>query len=237
MASITNSPNYVPLNELEKYCRGTLDVIRKFNEVHHPVSFVSIATFIGYLSRLAYGSNVQHGDSDSECYKNFIKIFMPRYAGICDQMYSTLRCGLVHAMSFCGEIPVSNNLNKANSNNYRTHWMNQTTPVSVFPEVSIYHKMPTGLEKEYCNGLWRNKITGSYIIIANKLCNEVENAIDMLFYGTTHDAEQARRNAELFIKIQRPILDDNAVGEYVCYPTRNVANKTQIEQAFLAHHP
>lgn len=80
------------------YCLKRLEEIRLINQLFPvPSSVVTIAAFMGYLSLIAFGSNVLSGE-DGRCFKSFVREFLPRY----DQelMYSTFRCGIVHAMSF-----------------------------------------------------------------------------------------------------------------------------------------
>lgn len=92
---------------LQLYCEGQLDAIQRMNEfesLHTPASFVAIAAFIGYLSRLAYGSNRGH-DPDAKFYIKFITdvlgVVKSDYRAIATDMYYVFRCGLVHAYSFC----------------------------------------------------------------------------------------------------------------------------------------
>jgi len=91
---------------LQEYCEGQLDAIRRINGIgslHTPASFVVIGAFIGYLSRLAYGTNRKR-DPDATFYIKFITDVLGAvksdYKAIATDMYYVFRCGLVHAYSF-----------------------------------------------------------------------------------------------------------------------------------------
>ena len=115
--------------EIQEYCENQLDVIRRINadkRFQTPVSFVCIAAFIGYLSRLAYGTNSLN-DSDSQIYIRFVKNILGNvkndYRAIADDLYFVFRCGIVHSMSFkppCGaKVPICN---MAISHDPKTQW-------------------------------------------------------------------------------------------------------------------
>lgn len=90
--------DYSTPDGIKTYCLNRLNEIRLINQLFPvPSSVVTIAAFMGFLSLLAFGSNALNG-LDARCFKSFIRQFLPRYnPGL---MYSTFRCGIVHAMSF-----------------------------------------------------------------------------------------------------------------------------------------
>ena len=115
--------------EIQEYCENQLEVIRQINgdkRFQTPVSFVCIAAFIGYLSRLAYGKNCIH-DSDSQIYTRFVTEILGcvknDYKAIANDLYFVFRCGIVHSMSFkppCGaKEPICN---IAISHDPKTQW-------------------------------------------------------------------------------------------------------------------
>ena len=102
--------NTKPLwEDVRDYCEERLKEIKSINDdkCHQcPSAVVCIATFIGYLSRLAFGTNVAGDRHDGQWFKDFVKKYMPpKYHAHADLLYGTFRCGLVHAMSFDDEIP------------------------------------------------------------------------------------------------------------------------------------
>ena len=115
--------------EIQEYCENQLDVIRQIcgdKRFQTPVSFVCIAAFIGYLSRLAYGNNRAH-DNDSKMYKDFVEEVMGAsksdYKIIADELYYVFRCGIVHSMSFTPPVDASTpKCNIAISHDPQTKW-------------------------------------------------------------------------------------------------------------------
>ena len=95
--------DFSKLNDVQEYCKDRLEEIRAINEKSRtPSGFVCMAAFIGFLSNLASGKAEIGSDKDN--YVNFAINYMN---GLCpdqaraEELYKTLRCGLLHAMSFC----------------------------------------------------------------------------------------------------------------------------------------
>lgn len=182
-------------DEIKDYCQERLKEIRAINDApigRKPSGFVCIAAFIGFLSRLAYGTNLQrdHGN-DGKWFRKFVKNFMPKYGAQAGLMYSTFRCGIVHAMSFDPEISVGrdaylqdpNNSNRGGAELYITHTLNEQTLGCCNGEV--LHKMPG---------------ENSYVLVASVLCDDIKRAINTMF-----DNVAVRCNSEKFVRVQRLI--------------------------------
>ena len=115
--------------QIQEYCEDQLDVIRRINGIaslHTPVSFVCIAAFIGYLSRLVYGNNKAH-DQDAKMYIRFVTDIMGSiksdYGKIANDLYYVFRCGIVHSMSFRPPVDASTpTCNIAISHDVQTKW-------------------------------------------------------------------------------------------------------------------
>lgn len=112
--SMAKDYDFSKLNDVQEYCIDRLEEIRAINEISQtPSGFVCIAAFIGFLSNLASGK-AEIG-SDKANYVNFAMKYM---SGLCpdqakaEELYEVLRCGLLHAMSFClpfcsGKMPLT----------------------------------------------------------------------------------------------------------------------------------
>ena len=166
-----------------RYCKDQLDVIRQINartEFQTPVGFVAIATFMGYLSRLAYGENKAH-ENDKVIYIRFVNNILSQvfsgYQAISTQMYSTFRCGIVHAMSFTPALDASEE--------------NASIAISHDNETK---RTDTSFCVETRGGV-------AYTVLnASDLANDIEKAIDIIF---SNDA--LAEHALTFVKIQPPI--------------------------------
>ena len=170
--------------KIQEYCENQLDVIRQINECEKfktPVSFVCIAAFIGYLSRLSYGNN-RARDNDAEMYKNFVKEVMGAsksdYKTIAEELYSVFRCGIVHSMSFTPPVDTSTpKCNIAISHDPRKIW-----------------ESGRGFYKENKHGIeWT-------VLNANDLILDLSKAISHMFSDVT-----LRRHAIKFAEKQLPI--------------------------------
>lgn len=163
------SYNFTQTDEIKRYCLDRLEEIRVINEVFHvPSGFVCIAAFIGFLSRLAYGTNKKHRE-DASTFMGFVKKFMPSYDA--EDMYSTLRCGIVHAMSFHPAFANGRPSDKP------------TSPLSP-PVYSITHSESwTNLAQSTTNGIGRG-------IQSAALCNDIENAIKSMFDDPLNQIER-----------------------------------------------
>ena len=125
----TTNNHLLSKSAIQQYCKDQLDVIRRINGIESlktPVSFMCIAAFIGFLSRLAYGNNKAH-DNDSQMYIKFVTNIMGvikcDYKTIAGDLYYVFRCGIVHSMSF--KPPVDASMPKHNiaiSHDTQTKW-------------------------------------------------------------------------------------------------------------------
>lgn len=173
-------------DDIKRYCLDRLEEIRFINKVFHvPSGFVCIAAFIGFLSRLAYGNNVERQTSDSASYRAFITNFMPqKYNGTELPLYKAFRCGIVHAMSFDSEYADIPSRMKTLSRGGR----NDTA------QIVITHD-PVGTSSQ---GL-------SLTLNATDFCDDVEKAIHQLFSDPV-----CLQNAKQFMTCQRPIQKNPA---------------------------
>ena len=163
------SYDFTQTKEIKGYCLDRLKEIRVINEVFHvPSGFVCIAAFIGFLSLLAYGTNKKSGE-DHTCFTRFVKKFMTNYAG--EKMYSTFRCGIVHAMSFYPAYEKGRPSDKP---------IQQLAP----PPYSITHSAAwPNLAPSSTNG-------GGLGIQAAALCNDIENAVNAMFDDPNNKSER-----------------------------------------------
>jgi hypothetical protein len=183
--------------DVKDYCIKRLDEIRGINEGHPcPSAFVCIAAFMGFLSRLAFGTNIKGDHKDGEWFKKFIQCYMPaKYHAknfAQDQqslMYNIFRCGIVHAMSFDCEI----------SENRTTYLAEQDWQMRKAPQLFIAHDSNLS---PYCDGE-RLKDFGkpnSYVLVASVLCDDLRKAINKMF-----ESNSVKANSVEFVHVQRPI--------------------------------
>lgn len=182
--------------DIEKYCNDRLQEIRTINEGHHcPSAFVCIAAFMGFLSRLAFGTNLAQAREDGVCFRAFVQKYMPQkyhVSPIPDLLYKTFRCGIVHAMSFDPEILESNRTVYLANNNGGTQGL---------PKLAIAHD--TNLSG-FCNGgqLQTHHQPGMYVLVADVLCDDLSSAIKKMFQDPA-----VQNNSEEFVRVQRPIQE------------------------------
>ena len=176
--------------QIQQYCLDRLNEIRSINRSHRcPSAFVCIAAFMGFLSRLAYGDNVQRSVSDGTAFKAFVSNFMPQYRGYENELYKTFRCGIVHAMSFDPEYSDVPSRMADLSSGGRTG----------NASIAITHSHTNFLPSPYATV--SNPIAGSIMTLnADELCNDIESAIKALFADPTYC-----KKAEEFVACQRPI--------------------------------
>lgn len=177
--------------DVKDYCESRLQEIREINKGYScPSAFVCIAAFIGFLSRLAFGTNLAQTGSDHSCFCTFVRKYMPpKYNPVSELLYKTFRCGLVHAMSFDPEITDSRAVYLAH-NRGGTHG---------YAKLAITHD--TNL-CSLCSGgqLQKDTQTGMYVLVADVLCDDLSSAIDNMFKD-----QAVRNNSEEFVRVQRPI--------------------------------
>lgn len=177
--------------DARQYCKDRLDEIREINKHQNPSGFVCIAAFMGFLSRLAFGTNNKSSHADKKCFCDFIANFMPmKYRGHDDMMYRTFRCGIVHAMSFDDELAVDN----------VDFLKTQLQGVQGFSKLAITHSHQYD---SLCTGhQLRQDSNGMYVLVADILCNDIESAINAMFAD-----REVQKNCERFILCQRPISE------------------------------
>lgn len=120
--------NFSSWADVKQYCIDRLEEIKQINATSQtPSGFVCIAAFIGFLSNLASGK-AEFGH-DNKNYTEFAKNYMK---GLCPtkvtakQLYKTLRCGLLHSMSFspafkAGKMPSNHSHPRTNPSLAITH--------------------------------------------------------------------------------------------------------------------
>ena len=191
--------------EVKEYCFDRLEEIRRINDGHPcPSAFVCIAAFMGFLSRLAYGTNLQsdHG-SDGEWFRDFVTNFMPqKYSPQADLMYSTFRCGIVHAMSFDQEIP--RDYRDARSDYLESiGGVNRPTAKLAITHDARFIRLCGGGELLQYE---KDGKKGPYVLVASVLCDDIALAIDKMF-----DNRSVCKNCEEFVKVQR-LIDGSVVS-------------------------
>ena len=182
--------------DIKEYCLDRLAEIRRINDGHPcPSAFVCIAAFIGFLSRLAYGTNNVR-NRDHEIFVKFVQNFMPsKYTPHADQMYLTFRCGIVHAMSFD-----SGNIEKGID---CEAYLNSVGANRVAADLAITHSdelsyLCAGEDLLRCE--LKDGAQGPYVLVAKVLCDDIATAIDKMF-----DEKEIQDNSEGFVKVQRLI--------------------------------
>lgn len=181
--------------DVQAYCEKRLAEISAINDdpKHQcPSAFVCIAAFIGFLSRLASGTNMSKMREDGVCFKNFVKQHMPsKYQSedIADLLYKTFRCGIVHAMSFDPEISENRTVYLAKNNGY----------TSGYAKLAITHDRNWD---SLCNGtsLLKEPQSGMFVLTAHVLCDDIGNAIGEMFKDSA-----VQCNSEEYVRTQRPI--------------------------------
>lgn len=185
--------------DIREYCFDRLAEIRRINDGHPcPSAFVCIAAFIGFLSRLAYGTNNVH-DGDHDIFMKFVKNFMPtKYACFgshTDLMYFTFRCGIVHAMSFDPGIMDKRIGREAYLNSVGANLAVADLAISHSDELSHLCAGENILRCELKDGA-----QGPYVLVASVLCDDIRAAIEKMF-----DEKEIQDNSEGFVKVQRLI--------------------------------
>ena len=189
--------------DVRDYCNERLKEIKDINTHHQcPSAVVCIATFLGYLSRLAFGTNLASDHRDGQWFRDFIKSFMsPKYHAHADLIYSTFRCGLVHAMSFDDAIP-------NDPGNRAVYLEQQGGMTSGYSKLAITHDHAWD---RLCTGqtLQPFQDTHMYVLVAGVLCDDIVIAIDNMFRDVG-----VRRNCEEYVKCQRRIqcIDRSSVS-------------------------
>ena len=172
--------------EVKKYCIDRLAEIEMINHLSHtPSAFVCIASFIGFLSELAYGTN-ERRDKTGKKYMDFIERYLPKYKDYKQDMYETFRCGVVHSMSL-----------------YKQLKKNRAAAKKVaLPTVVITHDL--NYEKRSKVQKYTKDGFNAIIIFAFDLCEEIRSAIDIMF-NPNEKGNPAYSNSVEFVKYQKPI--------------------------------
>lgn len=157
---IAESADYSTVAGIWTYCQNRLKEISLINQLFPtPSSVVTVAAFMGFLSLLAFGSNALHGE-DGSCFKLFVQKFLPSYDP--ELMYSTFRCGIVHAMSFYPGLSAPRPSDAPTSKQY--------------PKLLVTHSQS-----------WQNLDAASYdgvsipVIQVAKLCDDLTTAVEVMF--------------------------------------------------------
>jgi len=195
-------------DEIKEYCKARLQEVECINHLSHtPSAIMAIAAFVGYLSRLAFWGRHQipgvtfgsHNliDQDEDAFNAFIVTFLKQYSSYCDVeqlsngqtrthywLYTVLRCGLVHSMSFYDK--------------WKPNAQNQLVSSLPKPHVLITHDSTySSPSRPLPYPHWG---TNSIVINAFDLCAALRVGIEDMF-----NDQDARTNAETFVKWQPPI--------------------------------
>ena len=110
----SGSPDSIPqtIDEVQDICNRYLDELREIVKIPSSFALTSLLGFVSFLSCLAYSKNMRHKKndnlmSDGEMFQTFVRKYMWRDSQGEDEikaLYSVLRCGLAHSMSFCDRI-------------------------------------------------------------------------------------------------------------------------------------
>lgn len=158
--------DFSQLNDVQEYCKDRLEEIRAINEkARTPSGFVCMAAFIGFLSNLASGKAEIGSDKD-----NYINFAMKYMSGLCpdraraEELYKVLRCGLLHAMSFClpfspGKMPLTRSQQPRRSKMSITH---DAVPAGSNPDVIsfdvLYQAVSLAIQKLFADSSVASKI-------------------------------------------------------------------------------
>lgn len=181
--------------DIQAYCEKRLAEISAINDdpQHQcPSAFVCIAAFMGFLSRLASGTNMSKQREDGACFKSLVRQFMPQKyqrEDIADLLYKTFRCGIVHAMSFDPEISENRTVYLAKNNGC----------TSGYAKLAITHDRKWD---SFCNGsnLIKETQSGMFVLTAHTLCEDIGKAIVQMFKDPA-----VQCNSEEYVRTQRPI--------------------------------
>lgn len=198
--------DFTKISEVLRYCYDRLAEIECINCVSHTISSIGcIAAFIGFLSRLIGGDNTRSGDKD--LFVQFVKEYMPvKYAGHEDLLYGTLRCGILHSMSFHDTIDSFQHQNKSM---YPTLLDCRKRLVVDDTVLEQFHAQSNKLLVDHdvapnINGKLRTTATGQYRLSAFELCKDVRLALDKVCTEATPNSPLEKRIFE-FVRIQVPI--------------------------------
>lgn len=202
----TSSYDFTKISEVLRYCYDRLAEIECINCVSHTVSSIGcIAAFIGFLSRLTGGDNTRLGDKD--LFVQFVKGYMPgKYAGHEDLLYGTLRCGVLHSMSFHDTIDSFQHQNKSM---YPMLLDCKKRLVVDDTELKRFHAQSNKLVVDHdvslgINGEFRTTTTKQYRLSAFELCCDVRLALDKVCKKATPNSPLEKQILE-FVRIQVPI--------------------------------
>ena len=201
-SSGTLSYDFSQILEVLRYCYDRLAEIECINCVSHTISSIGcIAAFIGFLSRLTGGDNTRSGDKD--LFVQFVKKYMPgKYAKHGDLLYRTLRCGILHSMSFHDTIDSFQHQNKSM---YPTLLDCRKRLVVDDTVLKQFHAQSNKLLVDHDATLGiRTTATGKYLLSAFELCHDVRLALDKVRKKTTPNSPLEKQILE-FVRIQVPI--------------------------------
>ena len=172
--------------EVKAYCIDRLAEIEMINHLSHtPSAFVCIASFICFLSELAYGTN-ERDNKTGEKYKDFIERYLPKYSDYKDDLYETFRCGMVHSMTLYKQLKDNREFIKKVD----------------LPTVVITHDLNYEMRAEIQK--YKKDGFNAIILFAFDLCEEIRAAIDIMFDPNEHD-NPAYTNSVEYVKYQKPI--------------------------------
>ena len=196
--------DFKKLDDVQRYCVDRLEEIECLNcNAHVPSAFGCIAAFIGFLSRLAFGNNARQGDK--KYFEDFIDQYMPKYSPYKAILYGTLRCGILHALSFHDTI---DDFAKQHYNGDVVKCRQDLAADDA--QLERFHKMSNQLLIDHrtisnTSGVSKNAQIGKVEISAFELCHDVEDAISALFSAAKADSA-LKSQILTFVRIQSPIV-------------------------------
>lgn len=207
-SSGTLSYDFSQILEVLRYCYDRLAEIECINCVSHTISSIGcIAAFIGFLSRLTEGDNTRL-KSDKNLFVQFVKKYMPgKYVGYEDLLYGTLRCGILHSMSFHDTIDSFQHQNKST---YPKMSDCRQRLVTDDAELKRFHAQSNKLVVDHndvtpnVSAKFRTTATKQYRLSAFELCCDVRLALDKVRKKATPNSPLEKQILE-FVRIQVPI--------------------------------
>jgi len=171
--------------QIKQYCEARLSEIRKVAQDGTPMGFLCLAAFVDFLAKLAEGK-----DKKRTGYKDLISNYFPvtyknfRFSSddkdLPDQFYHVFRCGILHGFSLYPD--------QANRSS------------KVVRTIVISHDGKEGGKTYSHLDNYTDRGFDAAILIADKLCDDINTAIQTMF---TYTSVQA--NSENWVRKQPPI--------------------------------
>ncbi len=212
----SGSPNSIPktIGEVQEICNRYLDELREIVKIPSSFALTSLLGFISFLSCLAYSKNMKKETdkdgilSDGEMFQAFVRKYMWRGSQSEDEikaLYSVLRCGLAHSMSFCDRIDKF--YKDERKQNYPSREACRQELISNENELRAFHEwcardvnLRIVNHSKYCR-----KTQGEYTLCPSVLFSDVEKATKY-FFDRARNEPQLESQIREYVCIQPPIV-------------------------------